>query len=833
MAATVPKDMVKETITSSGTGTPVNLGGAVAGFRGFVAAGLGGQDVDYNILDGTAWEVGYGTVTDAATDTLSRNLVASSTGSLLSLSGSATVHLVFPADKIIHPDGRTGGQTIIGGDGSGDDLTLTSTSHATKGDIVLGLTDTVKIGTPTPTTYTAQTLEVKCKSMSNGGILIEGSEITQIAPYLVAEDKDGVEKLHLTAAGALYIGGNFFGTTGTGGGLQIHGGSEANDVLILRSTTDATKGLISIWDTTNREILSATDVGLTIEGFTAQSGNYFEINTIGTSGGTLWKIDSTGTLNLGNGDTTLTTAGVLTWASNCFLDDNQWHAYTTSGTIEIKTQAARIFLGDGNSDSKVVEFGYGVTTTTKWAAITDFGGGDGPTIWIGDGQKDPTLNVYEKAVPSVAGILSGIQAITADTQGGSLIINGGRGVGDGASGDVIFKGHTPNQGTGSTVRTYETVATCEDGAWMFYREAVFDAETQNNGDVSTINWTTGNNQELDLATATGAVTLAFTAPSGVAHMTLRVTQGSTAYDITWPGTLSWLGTEPTWSGDANETRIVGIYYDGAAYWAAASAYVGEASGGAADRDGITRSAQTVTTTDITGAANTFYDCTIAGLTADRNVTLPSGASVDDRIMVRIVDGDPDYELIIKGATGVSINGGTAATEWSRLFIANEVVTFRNVGTNDWIVEHDGRIPCVCVMHRNGTNQTVVDATWDQLEYTNTAVNVGSCGDTTNFEFGARRTGNYQVAAWVASVSSMADQQPITHKITSDAAGAQLLYSQIYTSVATSNNLSNTLGGLLVVTAGGKLEHWCYIDFVSTATVDGRAEITGLSVHEVL
>ena len=84
--ALVLADRVKETTTTAGTGT-VSLLGAASGFRTFVAGVGDANTTYYTIVDGTAWEVGSGTVTDLATDTLSRVLIASSTGSLLVLSG--------------------------------------------------------------------------------------------------------------------------------------------------------------------------------------------------------------------------------------------------------------------------------------------------------------------------------------------------------------------------------------------------------------------------------------------------------------------------------------------------------------------------------------------------------------------------------------------------------------------------------------------------------------------------------------------------------------------------------------------------------------------------
>ena len=61
--ALVLKDRVKETTTSTGTGT-INLAGAASGFQTFVA-GVGSTNTTYYAIEdanGTAWEVGLGTV---------------------------------------------------------------------------------------------------------------------------------------------------------------------------------------------------------------------------------------------------------------------------------------------------------------------------------------------------------------------------------------------------------------------------------------------------------------------------------------------------------------------------------------------------------------------------------------------------------------------------------------------------------------------------------------------------------------------------------------------------------------------------------------------------
>ena len=103
--ALVLNDRVKETTTTTGTGT-INLGGAATGFETFVA-GIGNSNTTYYCItgQGTAeFEVGIGTVTDASPDTLSRTTILSSSNSDSAVDFSAGTKDVFctlPASKPI------------------------------------------------------------------------------------------------------------------------------------------------------------------------------------------------------------------------------------------------------------------------------------------------------------------------------------------------------------------------------------------------------------------------------------------------------------------------------------------------------------------------------------------------------------------------------------------------------------------------------------------------------------------------------------------------------------------------------------------------------------
>ena len=101
--AFVLNDRVKQTSTTTGTGT-FSLTGTETGFETFVT-GIGNSNNTFYAIanDGTSeWEVGIGTVTDAATDTLSRDTVISSSNSdsLVDFAaGTKTVLCTYPASR--------------------------------------------------------------------------------------------------------------------------------------------------------------------------------------------------------------------------------------------------------------------------------------------------------------------------------------------------------------------------------------------------------------------------------------------------------------------------------------------------------------------------------------------------------------------------------------------------------------------------------------------------------------------------------------------------------------------------------------------------------------
>ena len=102
--ALVIKDRVKESSTTTGTGT-YTLAGAEAGFQTFAAIG-NGNTTYYAATDGTDWEVGIGTYTSSGT-TLARTTILSSSNSDSAVDWGSGTKLIFctqPSSKAVMND---------------------------------------------------------------------------------------------------------------------------------------------------------------------------------------------------------------------------------------------------------------------------------------------------------------------------------------------------------------------------------------------------------------------------------------------------------------------------------------------------------------------------------------------------------------------------------------------------------------------------------------------------------------------------------------------------------------------------------------------------------
>ena len=127
--ALVISDRVKETTTTTGTGT-YSLGGAVTGFETFTANLSNSDTTYYACSDGTDFEVGLGTFTSSGT-TLARTTILASSNSNNAVSwssGTRTIFCTLPAAKAVFLDAsgnaNLAGDIIVAGEVDGASLDI-------------------------------------------------------------------------------------------------------------------------------------------------------------------------------------------------------------------------------------------------------------------------------------------------------------------------------------------------------------------------------------------------------------------------------------------------------------------------------------------------------------------------------------------------------------------------------------------------------------------------------------------------------------------------------------------------------------------------------------
>lgn len=245
--------------------------------------------------------------------------------------------------------------------------------------------------------------------------------------------------------------------------------------------------------------------------------------------------------------------------------------------------------------------------------------------------------------------------------------------------------------------------------------------------------------------------------------------------------------------------------------------------------GLEPNAQTLTGSDLTGAVGQLYVLTISGLTANRNVTLPS-AGPGQRVGVYVADGDDTYAIILKGAASQTINGGSAATEWSRVFLKGECVIFLCIAANTWIVEIDKRLPTSCKLSKPTSQTGIVTSTDTLITLDNSVIDVGALGNTSTNRITIRRASTYLAEAFF-SIGSMPVSTRLNFKIYSN--GAFLVGSGTFSIVMTGTGTAHGVMLLPGVAAGDYLQLYGWHQKGSNGDTGTSVNSPILSIMEVL
>jgi len=235
--ALVVSDRIKETTTTTGTGT-YTLAGAVTGFETFTANLSNGDTTYYACSDGTDFEVGLGTFTSSGT-TLARTTILASSNSNNAVSwssGTRTIFCTLPAAKAVFLDGS-------------DDLTLVGASGNIvfdKSDDALEFADNVKavFGTGSDLEIYHNGTHSIIRDGGTGDLELDGSTVRiknagRSKDMLVANQGGSVElyhdnskKLETTATGATVTG------TLVSDVVSIADGSSTGDRLTIGTSDD-------------------------------------------------------------------------------------------------------------------------------------------------------------------------------------------------------------------------------------------------------------------------------------------------------------------------------------------------------------------------------------------------------------------------------------------------------------------------------------------------------------------------------------------------------------------------------------------------------------------
>jgi hypothetical protein len=258
--------------------------------------------------------------------------------------------------------------------------------------------------------------------------------------------------------------------------------------------------------------------------------------------------------------------------------------------------------------------------------------------------------------------------------------------------------------------------------------------------------------------------------------------------------------------------------------------------------GLVLASNSLTTANLTASVGTLHQLTIAGLTAIRDFILPDTAAVGERVALYIVDGDPTYEVNIKtAATGSLLNGvDHSATAWSKVFIQHETMVFRCInaggaGDTDWIVEHDGRIPCVARMHL-ATDAVAFLATANtsyQIEISTVDNDSFGGTDTGNYHILVRRGGNYGLSAKFACTTLGADFENIETMIYVNNGATKVSASALKQSGTGGYQAPQAFSLTAPLSSGDTLELWGKSSSTSNRTVRGHTAWTFLEMSEIL